>query len=104
MNNKNKGMMSIPSLEEKVELHKEVCTELNETYRKKNHDYDDAFAKRFRKRGMIYTIDKLQEKLDRIEALDAGEQLVENESMEDSLMDLANYAIMTLVELKAANP
>lgn len=90
-------------LEDKVKLHQQVCELLNDTYRKKNHDYNDAFAKRFAKRGMIYAIDKLQEKLDRIEALDAGVPLVEGESMEDSLLDLANYAIMALVEKKQSH-
>ena len=85
-------------LEDKVKLHQQVCEQLNDTYHKKNHDYNDAFAKRFAKRGVIYVIDKLQEKLDRIEALDAGVPLVEGENMEDSLLDLANYAIMALVE------
>lgn len=97
MNNENNQDL----LAKKVELHKQVCKQLNETYLKKNHDYNDAFSKRFNKRGMIYVIDKLQEKLDRIEALDAGVGLVAGESMEDSLLDLANYAIMTLVEERA---
>lgn len=90
-------------LADKVKLHQQVCEQLNDTYRKKNHDYNDAFAKRLAKRGMIYVIDKLQEKLDRIEALDADAHLVEDESMEDSLLDLANYAIMALVEKKLSH-
>lgn len=85
--------------EKKHLLHSETCKKLGELYQKKNHDYDDAFAKRFAKRGMIYPVDKMQEKLDRVEALSRQSQSVEGESMMDSLMDLANYAIMTLIEL-----
>lgn len=88
-------------LEQKVTTHMVLCTKLTETYQSKNHDYNDAFHKRFLKRGMTYAVDKMQEKLDRIEALshEGNKNAVEDEPLTDSLMDLANYAIMTLIEM-----
>lgn len=28
----------------KVETHKNICSQLNDTYERKNHDYGDSFA------------------------------------------------------------
>lgn len=88
-------------LAQKVNTHEALCAKLGVIYEQKNHDYNDAFHKRFMKRGMSYAIDKMQEKLDRIEALsqEGNSNAVEDEPMADSLMDLANYALMTLIEL-----
>ena len=37
--------------------------------------------------------------LSRLSANDAGQQQVADESIRDTLMDLANYAIMTILEM-----
>ena len=42
---------------------------------------------------------RLEDKLNRLKTLRKREAQVSNESIEDTLMDLANYAIMTLVEM-----
>ena len=31
-------------MEKKINKHKEICCLLNETYKKKNHDYGDSFG------------------------------------------------------------
>ena len=47
---------------------------------------------------------RLEDKLNRLKALTrAGNQQVNDESIDDTLMDLANYAIMTLVERRIAD-
>lgn len=88
-------------LQQKVATHEFFGVKLRDTYEAKNHDYNDAFHKRFVKRGMSYAVDKMQEKLDRIEALsqEGNANAVKDEPMVDSLMDLANYAIMTMIEM-----
>lgn len=72
----------------KVEIHKAICDRLNYTYKAKNADYGDSFA-------------KLTDKLSRLKTLMRGdEQQVHDESIDDTLLDLANYAIMELTERK----
>ena len=86
--------------DEKVCMHSEICEELNVLYERKNHDYDDSFGKSFAKYGMAMPCIRLEDKLNRLcaLALKGGSAWVADESLDDTLMDLANYAIMTLVE------
>ena len=46
---------------------------------------------------------RLEDKLNRLKSLLKKESLVTDEKIEDTLMDLANYAIMTLIELDIKN-
>lgn len=83
----------------KVELHSRICGELTSLYERKNHDYGDSFAKSFSEYGMAMPCIRLEDKLNRLKALTkSGNQKVSDESIDDTLMDLANYAIMTIVE------
>lgn len=83
-----------------VHAHLEVCGELNVTYEKKNADYGDSFAQSLDKHGLIAAIVRMDDKMNRVINLyKADEQLVEDESIRDTLMDLANYAIMSVMWL-----
>lgn len=84
----------------KVELHKKVCEDLNIIYERKNHDYGDSFGKSYHEYGMAMPCIRLEDKLNRLKALTRIERLVADESVEDTLLDLANYAIMTVVEMR----
>lgn len=77
-----------------------VCKEMVETHKAKNHDYGDSFHNLFKELGINYAYGHLREKLERIKSLKDREAKVKSESMIDSLKDLANYAVMTLVELQ----
>lgn len=65
----------------------------------KNADYGDSFAKA-RKAVPNYTLGKLYDKFSRYMNLTIkGETSAQvDESLDDTLMDLANYAIMELTE------
>jgi hypothetical protein len=83
----------------KVEIHKDIVLGLNKLYEDKNKDYGDSFGKLRKKFGNIAILVRLGDKLERAERLMlSGEQRVKDESIEDTLRDLANYAIMELVE------
>lgn len=88
--------------QKKVNKHEDVCMELNKLYEKKNEDYDDSFAKSLETYGMAMPCIRLEDKLNRLRALTVkgANQKVSDESVMDTLMDMANYAIMTIVELK----
>lgn len=78
-----------------------VLAELQKLHSAKNHDYGNSFTDLFKECGMIYAYGHLKEKLNRIKSLMDSEAQVKGEKLEDSLKDLASYAIMTLVELRS---
>lgn len=92
-------------MSEKVIKHKTICDELNKLYERKNHDYGDSFHQTFVEEGLAMTRIRLGDKLSRFKTLsrlscsDGGQQQVTDESIRDTLMDLANYAIMTILEM-----
>ena len=80
----------------------EICKRLNEIYTKKNHDYGDSFSESYGNYGNVMPIIRLEDKLNRFRNLVMnGNAEVNTESMEDTLLDLANYAIMTVMELES---
>lgn len=87
----------------KVEMHESICKELTDLYERKNHDYGDSFAKSFAEYGMAMPCIRLDDKLNRTKSLiKKQQQMVDDEGIKDTLMDLANYAIMTLIEIEIA--
>lgn len=88
---------------EKVMRHKELCDGLNTLYARKNHDYGDSFHQTFVEEGMAMPRIRLGDKFSRFKTLtQSGGQQVTDESIRDTLLDLANYAIMTVLELDEA--
>ncbi len=84
----------------KVLKHRLICKELNDLYCRKNADYGDSFGESFKKYGMAMPLIRLGDKLSRAEKLVLkGDRQVDDESLRDTLIDLANYTIMTLVEM-----
>ncbi len=83
----------------KVELHKQVCDKLNEIYKAKNADYGDSFSQ-LRQRYPNSICMRLFDKINRLDNLIKPdyECKVSNETIEDTLMDIANYCIMELIE------
>lgn len=85
---------------EKVQAHKAICDQLNIIYEQKNHDYGDSFHQTFLEEGLAMSRIRLGDKLSRFKTLTrSNEQKVTDESIRDTLLDLANYAIMTVLEL-----
>lgn len=86
----------------KVQHHAQICQKLNEIYAQKNHDYGDSFGKGYAEYGIVMAIIRLEDKLNRLKSLRTADSLVRDESINDTLMDLANYAIMTVIERERA--
>lgn len=83
-----------------VQRHESICRELNALYVRKNADYGDSFHKTYVDEGMAMARIRLSDKLERFKRLTkSNEQHVQDESVRDTLIDLANYAIMTVMEL-----
>lgn len=85
---------------EKILQHFHICGILSNLYKAKNHDYGDSFHKTYEEFGKIAIAIRLQDKVSRLSALSTKEQqLVTDESIRDTLMDIANYAILGLMEM-----
>lgn len=77
-----------------------ITNKMCNTFEAKNTDYGNSFHKIFKECGMTYAYGHMAEKLERINSLRKNEAKVKGESMKDSLYDLANYAILTIMELE----
>lgn len=85
----------------KSERHKKLCDILNELYQQKNAAYGDSFHKTFLEEGYAMARIRLSDKLNRFKALSRNPNLDSaDESMQDTLLDLANYALMTVLEIR----
>ena len=78
---------------------KDIAKGMIETYVRKNHDYGNSFDKSLDKFGIVASIVRMGDKMNRIESLTNKEAKVNDESVKDTLLDLANYAIMTVMWL-----
>ena len=85
---------------DKVTAHASICSGLTALYARKHHDYGDSFGKGFTEYGMTMPCIRLEDKLNRLKSLLKSDAQVKDESIDDTLVDLANYAIMTLIERK----
>ncbi len=89
-----------PHIEPKVARHCAICQKLNQVYKAKNHDYGDSFGDTYKKLGIISAVTRLSDKMNRLMSLAVSHNAqVKDERIEDTLLDMANYAIMTLIEL-----
>ena len=79
---------------------KEITDKMSDTYKRKNFDYGNSFSKLFEECGMTYAYGHLAEKVERINSLRKNDAKVHGESMIDSLYDLANYSILTIMEIE----
>lgn len=85
---------------DKVAQFKSIANSLASLYERKNSDYGDSFGETFKKLGIISSITRMSDKMNRIISLTTKKnQKVNDESIADTLMDLASYSIMTLIEL-----
>ena len=82
---------------------KEITDKMSDTYKRKNSDYGNSFSNLFEECGMTYAYGHLAEKVERINSLRKNDAKVHGESMIDSLYDLANYSILTIMEIEKRN-
>jgi hypothetical protein len=80
----------------RIEQMKKIQNEGLELFIKKNTDYGDAFAKY----GVIGVLLRIEDKIQRaVSITQNGIQLVNDEKIRDTLLDLHNYSAMALMLL-----
>ena len=83
-----------------VKQHESLLRQIHDTYIKKNHDYGDSFSRSFKKYGLVAAMVRMEDKWNRLDNMASGaEQKVADETIRDTLLDLAGYCIMTTMEL-----
>ena len=85
---------------DKLKIHKGLCDDLHKLYINKNADYGDSFAK-VREEIPNAILVRLSDKLNRLKSLmtkEDDERKIKEESIDDTLVDIANYALLELVE------
>lgn len=83
-------------------IHKKLLDEMHELYIKKNRDYGSSVTDTYEKFGLTSFLVRLSDKLNRVTnlTLNTKDNLVKDEKIQDTLMDLANYSILALIELE----
>jgi len=86
----------------KIEKHKELLDNLHNLYIAKNHDYGDSVHDTYEKYGLTSFLVRMEDKLNRVRTLNKNINNIQvpTEKIEDTLLDLANYAILAVLELK----
>lgn len=85
---------------EKLRKLKEIHQQEEALYSERNERYGDSFAKTFREYGKSVSLIRMEDKLNRAKNLiSRGLEGSDGESLIDTLMDLSNYANMTIIEL-----
>lgn len=83
-----------------IEKYETISNELKSIYEEKNKRYGDSFRNGIKKYGYISSLTRLSDKFQRLEQLMLNRELeTSDESLRDTLMDMANYCIMTVMEL-----
>ena len=82
---------------ENVEKFKAITEEMVKLYEVKNKNYGNSFDKSLDEDGLLVSKIRLGDKLSRFSSLLKANSIgTKEESIEDTLIDLANYAVMTL--------
>ena len=87
---------------------KEKTNEMFNLYEIKNKNYGDSFSKQFQEYGLTSVCIRLEDKLNRLKSL--NKQIseakngivdinVDDESIKDTLIDLANYSVLAIMEI-----
>ena len=88
--------MSLSPTNKRVQQMQKVQAEGLELFKKKNTDYGDSFANY----GPVGVIVRLGDKINRLSSVtQKGVNLVDTESVRDTLIDLHNYAAMAIMLL-----
>ena len=78
----------------------EIFEELKSMILKKNLDYNNSFSLTFQEYGLESSYIRFTDKLNRLKNLIKNDAEVKDEKVIDTLQDLANYCVLTLLEIR----
>lgn len=78
----------------------DITNNMNDIFKRKNHDYGNSFEQSLNEEGLAASRIRIGDKWNRFKTLSKGKDIqVHDESLVDTLVDMANYAIMTVIWL-----
>ena len=84
-----------------------ITNEMKNVYEIKNKNYVNSFSEQFKEYGLTSVCIRLDDKIRRLKSLNNqtknGSVDVDDESVRDTLLDLANYSILAMIELDREN-
>lgn len=89
-----------------AERHQEICDEIHLTWQQKNAAYGDSFHQLYADLGIISAVTQITHKYNRLKTLakDKNHDIsTGDEPIVDTLLDMANYCIMTVMEIEREN-
>lgn len=94
----------------KLQKHEELCNFIHDLYRKKNADYGDSVGDLYVRLGDISFLTRISDKYNRLMNLMTdydgymrSDVDANFESIDDTIMDMANYCIIWLMERELKN-
>lgn len=92
------------TINEEITMFTELTNVMSETFAKKRHDYGQTTEETYRKFGPVSMLTRMHDKMGRLDTLlvSGDANYVEDERVEDTLLDLANYALITILERRKA--
>ena len=90
-------------MNKRIENYKQLQDGMLKTFIAKDSDYGDSFGKTFDKYGIVSALTRMSDKLNRLDNLASSNTMQVDESIEDTLLDLANYAMLTYLQIHKFN-
>jgi len=88
------------TFEDRINNYKRLQDDMLNTFIDKDSDYGDSFGKTFEKYGIVSALIRMSAKMNRLDNLASNSnQMKVDESIEDTLLDLANYAMLTYLQI-----
>lgn len=91
---------------DRLDIYQYILNNLEETYKAKNNDYGNSVADTYEKFGDISFLVRITDKYNRLSTLckpNARPRRVKDENIDDTILDLANYCLLWLVEREYKN-
>lgn len=84
----------------KVSRFKQITDEMVNLYERKNSDYGNSIHDTYMKYGAVAYLVRMEDKINRVRGLTQSNNQKVDEKIKDTLIDLANYSILMLLELE----
>ena len=78
----------------------DILKELETLLIRKNKDYNNSFDKTVTEYGYVVIAIRLEDKINRLKNLKNNKNQVTNESIKDTLLDIAGYCVLSLIYLE----
>ena len=89
------------TIKQEIDVFVGITNKMNEVFANKRQDYGQTTTETFKKFGPLSMYIRMCDKMGRLENLMVNEQTDHiGETVEDTLLDLANYAIITILEMR----